>query len=107
MKFENGHAKMGGRTKGVRDKLSKRLMEALEKDFQENGEEAVRVVRKLDPSAYLKIIAALAPKELEITDSREKAYTDEQLDAFIQRAESELMGGDAGTFEGRENKTAH
>jgi len=84
--FEKGHGKLGGRGKGVRNKLSNDLIEALAKDFAEHGSEAVRIARVERPTEYLKIVASLIPKELEITDSRLKEISDDELDLFIELA---------------------
>jgi hypothetical protein len=54
----------GGRPKGVRDKLSRRFIEALAKDFDEHGESVIQDVRQRDPVSYMKVIAGLIPKEI-------------------------------------------
>lgn len=84
--FQKGQAKIGGRGKGVRNRLSNALLEALAKDFEEYGEEAVRITRVERPAEYLKIVAGIMPKELEITDSRLKEISDDELDLFIELA---------------------
>lgn len=67
--FQKGQ---GGRVKGSRNKLSMAFVEALSKAFDARGEEAIRIVIDERPQEFLKIIAAIVPKELEITDSRLK-----------------------------------
>ncbi len=42
MQFQKGH-KSPGRAKGARNRVAYKLIEALEKDFQEHGDEAVEV----------------------------------------------------------------
>jgi hypothetical protein len=54
----------GGRPKGTRDKLSRRFIEALAKDFDEHGEEVIQFVRERDPVSYMKVVASLVPKEI-------------------------------------------
>ena len=54
----------GGRPKGTRDKLSRRFIEALAKDFDEHGEGAISAARERDPVGYMKVVAGLLPKEI-------------------------------------------
>jgi hypothetical protein len=100
--FEKGHRKIGGRGRGVRNRLSNALLEALAKDFEEYGEEAVRITRVEYPTDYLKIIAGIMPKELEIIDNLAE-IADDELDAFIEHArQRRIAAGDSGS---REEKT--
>jgi len=83
--FTKGNpGKGGGRRKGSRDRISTALLEAIAKDFEEFGEEAVKIARVEKPVEYLRIVASLLPKEFEIVDSRLHDITDEELDAFIE-----------------------
>ena len=74
-----------GRAKkrGARDRMSAAFLTALADDFEEHGKETVERVRQEDPSAYLRIFTALAPKELEISDPL-KTISDEKLAAAIE-----------------------
>jgi len=56
------------------------FLNALAEDFDEHGKKAIVACRELDPSAYLRAIVALMPKELEITRGLDD-LSDEQLDA--------------------------
>ena len=97
--FEPGRKKSGGRTKGARNKLSMAFVEALSKEFDAHGEEAIRIMRKENPADFLKIIAAIVPKEFEITDSRLNEIPDDELDALIEIARRRIsasLPGDAG-----------
>ena len=58
-----GRAKTGGRVKGSRNKLSMAFVEALAKEFNDYGEEAIRIMRVENPSDFVKTIAAIIPKE--------------------------------------------
>ncbi len=69
-----------GRPKGTRNKLQTDFFKALADDFAANGKVAIESVRKDDPSTYIKVVASLMPKELEITQPLQE-LTDEQLDA--------------------------
>jgi hypothetical protein len=49
--------------KGSRNLLSKAFIDALAKEFQEHGAEAIRIVRVERPHEFLKVVASLLPKE--------------------------------------------
>ena len=104
--FEPGRHKSGGRVKGARNKLSMAFVEALAKEFEEHGAEAIRICRVERPTEFIKIIASIMPKEFEITDNRLAAITDEELDVFIEYARRQLVGGAAlAIIDGREDQT--
>jgi hypothetical protein len=55
------------------------------RDFRKHGEKAIARVRRLQPAAYLKILALLVPKEIKLEHTGGvKAMTDEQLIAGIE-----------------------
>lgn len=69
---ENGHFLPGnpggpGRPKGSRNKLSEAFLKALADDFEINGVDAIDVVRKERPEAYLNTIGRLMPKLMELS----------------------------------------
>ena len=43
--FQKGQPKIGGRRKGSRDRIATALLEAIAKDFEQFGEEAVKITR--------------------------------------------------------------
>jgi hypothetical protein len=55
-----------GRPKGSRNRLQADFVAALSDDFREHGPGVIRICRVERPAEYLKIIAAVIPKELEI-----------------------------------------
>ena len=61
--FEKGRPKSGGRTRGARNKLSVAFLEAFAADFEQHGEEVIKIVRIERPHEYLKVAAYLMPKE--------------------------------------------
>src|SRR5262245_21939164 len=93
-----------GRVKGSRNRLAYGFVEALQRDFEEHGEAVIRIVRVERPAEYLKVIASILPKELEISDSRLKELSDEQLDALLALVEGRLADR-AGKLESREDPT--
>jgi hypothetical protein len=90
--FEPGREKTGGRVKGSRNKLTAKFVSALCEDFEKNGEEAIRIARTERPHEYLRVIAAILPKELDINDNRLKDIPDDELDALIELARKRVAG---------------
>lgn len=54
-----------GRAPGTRNKLGEAFILAMYEDFQQHGTETIEAVRVGKPDQYLKVIAAILPKELE------------------------------------------
>jgi hypothetical protein len=72
-----------GRPKGSRNKLSEIFLKALADDFEAHGKGVVEKVRMERPHDYLKIVAAVMPKRMEIDDvgpvRRAADLTDDEL----------------------------
>ena len=71
-----------GRKAGSRNALSEAFISALNQDFEKHGVAVIQAVREDDPAAYLKIIASIVPKDLNINPGRtlEGLSDDELLD---------------------------
>src|SRR5215475_9822306 len=80
-----------GRRRGARNRISTALLEAIAKDFEEFGEETIKITRVERPTEYLKIVASLLPKEFEIVDSRLSEISDEEIDRIIDFARRQLI----------------
>jgi hypothetical protein len=52
---------LGGNAQRTRHIFNKAFLEALAKDFQEGGAQAIAKVRKEQPAAYMKVCALLVP----------------------------------------------
>lgn len=101
--FKPGQPKVGGRRKGSRDRIATALLEAIAKDFEEFGNEAVIIARKERPVEYLRVVASLLPKEFEITDNRLKDIDDEEVDFLIEYArERRALAASRGNSDSRE-----
>jgi hypothetical protein len=72
----------GGRPKGSRDRLSNSFIIELCADFTEHGKSVIESVRLNDPSTYMKVIAGLMPKEVEIKRPLEDLTEDELIGAI-------------------------
>ena len=90
--FEKGRARTGGRAKGTRNRLSGVFLEKLLAEFEQYGEEAIRICRVERPHEFLKIVAGILPKEFELTDNRLHDITDDELIAYIEYAQRQLAG---------------
>ena len=90
-----------GRPKGARSKLTETVLAAMVEDFDKavedggktQGQEVIARVREEDPSTYLRVIAAIIPKQVEQTKPLEDLNEDE-LDGLIAALESQRFGGD-------------
>jgi hypothetical protein len=83
--FMPGCAPGPGRPPGSRNRLSEDLLSTLAADFEQHGAAVVKQTREQDPVAYLRIVAALVPREdrLEITKIDFNEMTDGELAAAI------------------------
>lgn len=83
-KFKKGHhLTSGGRPHKSRDKLGRAFVDALSRDFDEYGEEAIRACRTFAPDKYLALIAHLMPKEIKV--SHEEQMSDVELESALKR----------------------
>lgn len=93
-------ANPAGRPKGSRNKLGEVFIQALHADFEAHGEKVIEAVRKDKPAEYLKVVASLLPKQVEIREGAFDGVDDEQLAALVAAARSALgvtSSGTAGT----------
>jgi hypothetical protein len=56
----------GGRQKGSRNKLAGAFVDALYAEFQENGADVIKRVARDEPAQFLRVIAQVLPKELDV-----------------------------------------
>ena len=88
-----------GRPKGSRNRVSEKLLETLATDFDAHGKEVIEKVRAERPADYLKIVASLVPKQMEIEDLRSSRkaedLSDDELAAIALQATSNGYHADA------------
>lgn len=93
-----------GRPKGARNKLGEAFLEAMLDDFTQHGVAAIQVVRAEKPDQYLKVIASILPKEmnLNVTEQFSEMTDDELADRArrLARDLAPLLGGTGSDQEG-------
>jgi hypothetical protein len=106
--FQPGNnANPKGRPKGARHKLGEAFLEALASDFEANGPQVIAEVRENRPADYLKVIASILPKEMNVKVDTTDELTDDQLDQRIRALADAIgievrLGGGASSGDGSE-----
>jgi hypothetical protein len=75
-----------GRTPGAKNKLQRKFLEDLRKEWEEHGAGVLRIARIEEPVRFLQIVASLMPKELLIGDAAVEAIDDDELELLIAHA---------------------
>ena len=68
-----------GRPKGSKNALGEAFVAAMHDDFQQHGIEAIQRVREKEPAQYLRVIASIIPKEVQVTDATLGEMSDDEL----------------------------
>jgi hypothetical protein len=91
-----------GRPKGARNKLGEEFLQDMLADWTEHGAKVIEDVRKDKPDQYLKVVASVLPKELNVKVSELDELTDDQIaqqlafiSAQLARAGVAVGSGDA------------
>ena len=101
--FQKGQQKIGGRTKGVRNKRSKAFDDALWAEFESGeGQEVMRLARVERPNEFLKLVASRFPAEFEVAESRLRELSDNELDALAELAKRLVGGSNIASDDSRE-----
>ena len=79
-----------GRPLSARNKLGEQFLEALQQDFEEHGVAAIQVVRAEKPDQYLKVIASLMPKDINLNVNQFDGMTDDELVERIRALDATL-----------------
>lgn len=74
-----------GRPKGARNKLGEQFIDDLYTDWKQYGVSTLERVRNEKPDQYLKVVASILPKDLNVNINNMDDLTDDQL---IQRIRS-------------------
>src|SRR6187397_1489140 len=68
-----------GRPKGSRNRLSEDFVAALYDDFQDHGSAAIAACRAEKPDVYVRVIAGLLPKDVQLKVQSLDELSDDQL----------------------------
>ena len=74
----------GARPIGARTKLSDAFCQALLDDFEAHGIAAIEALRLQDPSAYIRVIASMVPKQVKAEILPLHGLSDDELSALIR-----------------------
>lgn len=85
----------GGKPVGARNRLQGDFMRAIADDFAAHGKRAIVQMREEKPSEYIRAIASLMPKELEITKPLDDV-SDDELNAAITAVRAVIAAQAAG-----------
>jgi len=79
--FQKGQvANPKGKGAGTRDTLQRSFLKALAEDFEEHGISAIQAARQEDPMGYIRLVASLIPREVEVQGPLEGVSDDELAD---------------------------
>jgi hypothetical protein len=90
-----------GRPKGSRNKLGEAFITDLQADWAEHGSAAIATVRQERPHEYLKVVASILPKELNVRVDPLEEMDDDELTAILAAARAvSRVHQEAGAREG-------
>ncbi len=89
-KFTAGNRYGRGRPRGSRNVLGEQFLSDLQADWEKNGPEVIVRVREERPDQYLKVVASILPRELNVTTNAAEELTDDQLADLLASATREL-----------------
>lgn len=91
-----------GRPKGSRNILGTAFLDDMLEDWEANGKAVIEAVRVEKPDQYLKVVASILPKELNVNVNEFDELTDDQLIQRIRELDSAIKPFLAGMDEGEE-----
>ncbi|WP_245487359.1 hypothetical protein [Rhizobium leguminosarum] len=89
-RFLPGNSGFGGRPKGARNKLGEQFINDLYADWQDHGVATLARVREEKPDQYLKVVASILPKDLNVNINQMDDLTDDQLVQRIRSLDSAI-----------------
>lgn len=78
-RFLPGNSGFGGKPKGARNKLGEAFLEDLLASWEANGPSVITRVIEEKPEQYLKVVASLMPRDLNVNMNQMDDMTDDQL----------------------------
>ena len=80
----------GGRPKGSRNKLGEAFVRDMQADWEQHGVATIARVREERPQDYLKVVASILPKDLNVNVNRTDDMTDDELIERIRSLDSAI-----------------
>jgi len=84
----------GGQAKGTKQNINADFLHKLAHDFKVNGKAAIEKMRKDDNTQYVKVVAALVPKDYNINQEADKTFDELLSQTRLLTAELERRGVD-------------
>lgn len=111
-RFVAGNGGNGGRPKGSRNKLGEAFLQDMHADWELHGKEAIEKVRTEKPDAYLKVVASILPRDLNVNINPMEELSDDELVQRLRDLESIVAPflrtqGDGADSEGAGPQKAH
>jgi hypothetical protein len=88
-RFLQGTTGLPGRPKGARNKLAEVMIDDLYRDWKAHGIEAIREVRETRPADYLKIVAMVVSKCVDL--SMDDDMRDAAVEQFIEERRQQAL----------------
>lgn len=89
----------GGRPKGSRNKLGEQFLSDMLADWEVHGKAVIETVRAEKPDQYLKVVAGVLPKEMNLRVNDFDDLTDEQLARQLASIATQLANAGFGIGE--------
>lgn len=87
-RFLPGNSGFSGRPKGSRNKLGEAFLTDMYADWQEHGAKVIESVRADKPDVYLKVVASILPRDLNVNINPLEEATDDELIQRLRDLES-------------------
>jgi hypothetical protein len=95
-----------GRPKGARNKLGEAFLADMLADWEEHGAAAIKAAREDKPEVYVKVLASILPKELNVKVSELDDLTDDQIIRQLASLTAQLAAAGFSFGEGAGSETA-
>ncbi len=102
----------GGRPKGSRNKLGEEFLQDMLHAWQTQGQEVIARVIEERPQDFMKVVASLLPRDVNLNVNSMEEVTDDELLRRIRDLDATIRPfldaqGAAGTRQGTGSQTAH
>jgi hypothetical protein len=85
----------GGKPVGARNRITALFLNTLAADFEEHGAKAIQECREHDPGTYVKVVASLLPKEVDLGINRLEEMSTSDIIAAVSALSGYLAASEA------------